>query len=75
MAREVVGKLGKFMNSEKKKRMTLGAYAELESIRDRFNEIFEGMLEEGYRLEGRLDENRRQLDELMRVISVGRVEN
>lgn len=62
-AKEVVGKLVRFMNAEKeKKRMTGwgGAYAELEGIRNKFTEIFEGMLEAGYKLEGKLEEDLRE---------------
>lgn len=45
---------------------------ELEGIRDRIIEIIEGMIAEGHRHEGKLEENRRQLDNLTKEVCVGR---
>jgi len=64
---EIYRCFGRLISSEKeKKKVAMATLTELEGIRDKMMGAFELMREENCRLEGRLAENRRQLDVVMR---------
>jgi len=68
-ARQLIRQLGKIIGGEReKKKMAMATGNELETIKDRLGEILDELVDENRGTMGRLEENRRQLEGVMRIL-------
>jgi len=68
----LIGQMTKLIQGEReKKRVAQATCGEMEGIKERIIEVFEGLAEENTRLRGMYEENRRCMEEVLRAVSEG----